>query len=73
MLLAKKHHDTHIDNIVGGAEDLVMETRTFNFVSAFRDQHPGISKQTLTQVLCVSCLLRSRGRVRLTALDGVFP
>lgn len=49
VLMAKKHHDTHIDNIVGGAEDLIMETRPFHFVAAFRDQHPGISKKSLTE------------------------
>jgi len=49
VLMAKKHHDTHVDNIVGGAERLVLEARPFDFVAAFRDQHPGISKQNLNR------------------------
>jgi len=49
VLMAKKQHDTHIDNIVGGAEKLIMETRPFDFVVAFRDAHPGIASHTRTR------------------------
>ncbi|MBT8335815.1 MAG: hypothetical protein KJO11_04360 [Gemmatimonadetes bacterium] len=49
VLMAKKHHDTHVDNIVGGAQDLVMETRDLDFVSAFRAAHPGISQKSRTE------------------------
>ena len=49
VLLAKKHHDTHVDGIVGDAERLIMETKPFNFVSVFKASHPGISKLSRTQ------------------------
>ncbi len=49
VLLGKKHHDTHVDNIVGGAEDVVLETKPFNFLEAFRDANPGISSLSRTE------------------------
>ena len=49
VLMAKKHHDTHIDNIVGGAETVVMETKSFDFVKVFRDQNPGISDKSRSE------------------------
>ncbi len=44
VLLAKKHHDTHFNGIIGDAERLVMETLPLDFVTAFQEAHPGISE-----------------------------
>lgn len=49
VLLAKKHHDTHINGIVGDAERLIMETLPVDFVTAFQQAHPGISRMDRTR------------------------
>jgi hypothetical protein len=48
VLLGKKHHDTHVDSIVGGAEQVVLETKPFDFLEAFRAANPGISHLSRT-------------------------
>ena len=49
VLLGKKHHDTHVDSIVGGAERVVLESKPFDFLEAFRTANPGISNLSRTE------------------------
>jgi hypothetical protein len=46
VLLCQKHHSLHMENIIGVAETVIMETRPFNFIDAFRQMNPGLSRRT---------------------------
>jgi hypothetical protein len=49
VLLSKTHHNLHMENIIGGAEKVVLEVEDFDFIQKFRDDNPGISDLDKTE------------------------
>lgn len=49
VLLTKAHHSLVIENAVGVAETLFLESKPFNFITAFQQENPGVSKKSKTR------------------------